>query len=312
MPLTVDTDTLEDRARLPAHEKAALEWYALALLVKRRRRGRNDSRESRAAMRSVRGILYALLLHGVSYDKIYRAPVSGMAPPVMLPWAVFSPQRCRDDTGFDPDKFLYVCSLLVLLPAFIPQTNRRRVSREFAIYVLLRRWRSAGTWNLVVNELRLQRQTLVGIYTSTLSLVAQHYRGSVTIPDVVRIRPQLAAWAANVAAKTLSATDRIVVRACVRACASQVPAPRVFRAPRALCCVWCTHRLLRLCSSSRGGVLKAWVDGKAVQTCRPRSPEYHKRHAAEMARLGATLNEMQRAHHNGFYGFHGIKVQVRA
>ena len=238
MPLTVDAHTLDDRARLPAHEKAALEWHALALLVKRRRRGRDDSRASRAAMRSVRGILYALLLHGVSHDKIYRAPVSGMAPPVMLPWVAFSPQRCRDDTGFDPDKFLHVCSLLVLLPAFIPQTNRRRVSREFAIYVLLRRWRSAGTWNLVVNELRLQRQTLVGIYTSTLSLVAQHCRGLVTTPDVVRIRPQLAAWAANVAAKTLSATDRIVVRAC----ASQVHAPRAFRARAcALCCVSCVH-----------------------------------------------------------------------
>ena len=233
MSLVTEQLTLAERGRIPAHQKHMLELYALLLAAKRARR----PREKAAALRVIQVIMFGLVLHGASYDNVYRPATLGMLPPIMQPWLAFSPMIVRDHTGFDPLDFTQLCGLLSLLPAFIVTSNRRRVSRQYAVYVVLRRWSSTATWNGVVAESRMHRQTLVTIYTTTLGLLAHHYSVLVTVPDVARIIPLLPQWAANVHAFTGSTADRIVVSGAARgacllpSCSSSALSPRTKTMP---------------------------------------------------------------------------------
>ena len=83
--------------------------------------------------------------------------------------------------------------------------------------MLLRRRRPAGTWNSSWTSCDCSGERQ---WASTRRR-RRWWRSTAEAwsrpPDVVRIRPQSAAWVTDVAAKTLSATDRVVARACPRA-----------------------------------------------------------------------------------------------
>ena len=133
-----------------------------------------------------------------------------VAAPVMTPWLAFSPMVCRDHVRFDPLIFLNLCGLLILMPAVVHGTNRRAFPRAFAAWVLVRRWTCPGTYDKMVAELHLPRTTLVSLCTTTLKLFVDACGDLVTVPDALRIRPQLAQWAHHVQNLTQSSCQHIV------------------------------------------------------------------------------------------------------
>ena len=156
----------------------------------------------------------------------------------MTPWFAFSPMVCRDHVRFDPLIFLNLCGLLTLMPAVVRGANRRSFPRAFAMWVLIRRWTCPGTYNKMVAELHLPRTTLVTLYTTTLKLFVDAYGVLVTVPDSLRIRPQLAQWAHHVHNLTQSPCQHIVAWTGAWLCAASPPTTRahvlVRRAPACL------------------------------------------------------------------------------
>ena len=223
----------------------------------------------------------------------------------MTPWFAFSPMVCRDHVRFDPLIFLNLCGLLTLMPAVVRGANRRSFPRAFAMWVLIRRWTCPGTYNKMVAELHLPRTTLVTLHTTTLKLFVDAYGVLVTVPDSLRIRPQLAQWAHHVHNLTQSPCQHIVAWMGAWLCAASPPTTRahvlVRRAPACLAPAHartCGH--VTTCLPCLPACLPA-ADGKAVQTTRPRSPVWHNLLGRQLKAAGMTLNVMQRAFYNGAF-----------
>jgi hypothetical protein len=77
----------------------------------------------------------------------------------------FSSHRFYELTGFWPVQVQEICQNLSLIGAtIICQSTRCTAPKDLAVFVLLRCWHIAGTWELVAADMRRKRGWCIQIY----------------------------------------------------------------------------------------------------------------------------------------------------
>jgi hypothetical protein len=66
--------------------------------------------------------------------------------------------------------------------------------QKLALFIMLRRWQKADTWDDVAHEVQRGRVWCINIYRRIFSLLSPHYRRLVQVLDYRRIIPLLADW----------------------------------------------------------------------------------------------------------------------
>jgi hypothetical protein len=128
----------------------------------------------------------------------------------MNPLAEFSVHRFYQLCGFWPDQFEEVADNLLLIPEHITCERTRCTSTKYlALFVLLRRWKKADTWDDVAHTIRRGRVWCINIYRKIFSLLAHHYRRLVQVLDYRRIIPLLADWSDEMVFNTGCSNDVI-------------------------------------------------------------------------------------------------------
>ena len=82
-------------------------------------------------------------------------------------------------------------------------------SKQVALFLLLRRWKKADTWDDVSRLMRRRRVWCIKIYRAMFSLLASHYRRLVQVIDYRRILPLLEEWSADMVEYTGCCPDVI-------------------------------------------------------------------------------------------------------
>ena len=89
----------------------------------------------------------AIFYHYYSYDKNNR-PVLSLSIPVEDPIREYSSFDFYNFTGFWPAQFDEIVREMTLLPRIIVHHRSRSTSSlEIALFILLRRWKKADTWD---------------------------------------------------------------------------------------------------------------------------------------------------------------------
>jgi hypothetical protein len=116
-------------------------------------------------------------------------------PPVVNPLQEYSSHRFYQLCGFWPDQFTEVIDNLLLIPDIIVcDRSRCSTSKTLALFIMLRRWQKADTWDDVAHEVQRGRVWCIDIYHKMFSLLSLHYRRLVQVLDYRRIIPLLADW----------------------------------------------------------------------------------------------------------------------
>ena len=137
-------------------------------------------------------LLMAMYNHYSSYDMFLRPTVLFPDPPFDDPVEAFTSYQFYQNTGFWPDQFMEVKNNLTLIPDVIRcQQSRCRSSKSLSLFLLLRRWNKADTWEDVSRFMRRGRVWCITVYRLIFRLVAQHYRRCVQVIDYRRILPLL-------------------------------------------------------------------------------------------------------------------------
>jgi hypothetical protein len=116
--------------------------------------------------------------HHSSYDMVHRPTTFFQQQPVVNPLAEFSAHRFYQLCGFWPDQFEEVVDYLLLIPERITcERTRCSAMKCLALFVLLRRWKKADTWDDVAHTIRRGHVWCINIYRKNFSLLAQHSGG---------------------------------------------------------------------------------------------------------------------------------------
>ena len=133
--------------------------------------------------------------HQTSYDMVLRPTTLFREPPVVNPLQEYSSHRFYQLCGFWSDQFTEVIDNLLLIPDIIVcDRSRCSTSKTLALFIMLRRWQKADTWDDVAHEVRRGRVWCINIYRKIFSLLSLHYRRLVQVLDYRRIIPLLADW----------------------------------------------------------------------------------------------------------------------
>jgi hypothetical protein len=137
--------------------------------------------------------------HYTSYDMVVRPTVLFPDPPVEDPLQEFSTYHFYQLCGFWPEQLTEVVNNLVLIPdRIICEKTRCSSTKYLAIFLMLRRWNKADTWDDVARVMRRGRVWCLHIYRKIFKLLASHYRRCVQVIDYRRIIPLLADWSDEV------------------------------------------------------------------------------------------------------------------
>jgi hypothetical protein len=110
-------------------------------------------------------LLMAMYNHYSSYDMFLRPTVLFPDPPFDDPVEAFTSYQFYQNTGFWPDQFMEVKNNLTLIPDVIRcQQSRCRSSKSLSLFLLLRRWNKADTWEDVSRFMRRGRVWCITVY----------------------------------------------------------------------------------------------------------------------------------------------------
>jgi len=133
--------------------------------------------------------------HYMSYDMWSRPYRVYDLPSVDNIYEQFSSHRFYELTGFWPVQVQEICQNLSLIgDTIVCQSTRCTAPKDLAVFVLLRRWHIAGTWELVAADMRQQRGWCIQIYLAFFQQLKDPYRKCVRVLDFRRIVPLLDTW----------------------------------------------------------------------------------------------------------------------
>jgi len=126
-----------------------------------------------------RELLQQLLMtkynHYSSYDMIIHPFVLFPDPPFDDPVEAFPSYQFYQNTGFWPDQFTEVKNNLTLIHDVIRcKQSRCRSTKSLSLFLLLRRWNKADTWEDVSRFMRCGRVWCFTVYHLIFRVVAQH------------------------------------------------------------------------------------------------------------------------------------------
>jgi hypothetical protein len=108
------------------------------------------------------------------------------------PVEAFTSHQFYQNTGFWPEQFTEVKNNLTLIPDLTRcQQTRCRSTKSLALFLLLRRWNKADTWEDNSRFVRRGRVWCIIVYRLIFQLLAQHYRRCVQVIGYRRILPLL-------------------------------------------------------------------------------------------------------------------------
>jgi hypothetical protein len=109
-------------------------------------------------------------------------------PPVLNPLQEYSSHRFYQLTGFWPDQFVEVADNLLLIPdVIVCDRTHCSTSKTLALFVMLRKWQKADTWDDVAHAVHCGHVWCIKIYRKIFSLLSLHYRWLVRVLDYRRI-----------------------------------------------------------------------------------------------------------------------------
>jgi hypothetical protein len=140
-------------------------------------------------------LLNMLYYHHTSYDMVLKPTILFGELPVVDPLQEYSPHRFYQLSGFCPDQFLEVADNLLLIPNIIVWDRTHcSASKTLTLFVMLRRWQKADTWDDVAHEVQCGHVWCIKIYRKIFSLLSIHNRQLVQVLDYRRLIPLLADW----------------------------------------------------------------------------------------------------------------------
>jgi hypothetical protein len=138
--------------------------------------------------------------HYTSYDMVMRPTVLFRNPPMANPVDELTSYNFYHFSGFWPDQFTEICENLMLIPdVIICERTRCSARKDLALFLLLRRWNKADTWDDVAGLLRRGRCWCIQIYRKFFSLLKRHYRRCVQVLDYRQIIPLFSEWSDAIA-----------------------------------------------------------------------------------------------------------------
>ena len=186
MPVSQHESALS-RGRLPSYLRRQVHYLLCLLMNQRARRGRTITRMSslsthlvccftmQNSQRSNSRLLSSLFNAIYSYDMNLRPTIIFPHLPLENPVEEFPAATFFQLTGFWPGQFEEMCNNLILIPDIIVCTETRcRASKQLSIFLLLRRWNKADTWDDVSRVLHHGRVWCIKINCAVFQLLAQH------------------------------------------------------------------------------------------------------------------------------------------
>ncbi len=156
-------------------------------------------------------LMRMLYYHQTSYDMVLRPTTLFGEPPVVNPLQEYSSHRFYQLTGFWPSQFMEVADNLLLIPdVIVCETTCCCASKTLALFVMLRRWQKADTWDDVAHAVCRGRVWCIKIYRKIFSLLSLHYRRLVQVLDYRRILPLLADWSDELVYNTDGCTPDVL------------------------------------------------------------------------------------------------------
>ena len=111
---------------------------------------RYNRRRHRQMLSDLMNMFY---FHQTSYDMVLRPTTLFREPPVVNPLQECSSHRFYQLCGFWPDQFTEVIDNLLLIPDIIVcDRSRCSTSKTLALFIMLRSWQKADTWDDVAHE----------------------------------------------------------------------------------------------------------------------------------------------------------------
>jgi len=204
-------ETAQSRGRFPSYLRRQVNDLLCLLLQQRARRGRwllqsqmlspslralfltsNHHRHSSTVLNS---LFQATFHHYYSYDMRVRPTILFQHASLEDPVEELLAATFFQLSGFWPGQFTEVSENLLLIPdTIICPITRCRASKKLAIFLMLRRWNKADTWDDVARTLLRCRVWCIKIYRALFQLIAHHYRILVQVIDYCRIMPLLEDW----------------------------------------------------------------------------------------------------------------------
>jgi hypothetical protein len=190
MPVSQHESALS-RGWLPSYLHRQV-YYLLCLLMNQRaRQGRTITRMSSLSTRLVccftmqnsqcsnsrlLSSLFNVIYHHIySYDMNLRPTIIFPHLPLENPVEEFPAATFFQLTGFWPGQFEEICNNLILIPdIFVCTETQCRASKQLSIFLLLRRWNKADTWDDVSRVLHHGRVWCIKINCAVFQLLAQH------------------------------------------------------------------------------------------------------------------------------------------
>jgi hypothetical protein len=197
-----------DRGRVPAHEIRQVMETSLLLLLAKARAGQHqfvafqlgffiEKGSSHVAARSYHDMISD---HYMSYDRFSRPFVNYELPKVVSPSEQFTKYMYYQMTGYWPEQVTDICQELTLIPDVVRcRRTGCAATKEMVIFVMLRRWHIAGTWEAVRKDTRQQQTWCILIYHEIFPLLTLNYRRCVRVLDFRRINPLLEEWGQQMA-----------------------------------------------------------------------------------------------------------------
>jgi hypothetical protein len=114
--------------------------------------------------------------HNSSYDMFLHPTVLIPDLPFDNPVEAFTSYQFYQNTGFWPEQLMAVKNNLTLIPDLIRcRQSRCRSTKSLALFLLLRRWSKADTWEVVSRFVRHGRVWCITVYCLIFQLLAQYY-----------------------------------------------------------------------------------------------------------------------------------------
>jgi len=118
----------------------------------------------------------------------FRDRIEVNGPRVDEPWVQWTAAKFEGKVGVSPTQFLQICEQHKLIPLKIEGKNRSACTREFGIFLVLRRFRlMEGSFRDLSIELNAHRTRLQYLYAATIILYEVHYTDLATKVDVFRL-----------------------------------------------------------------------------------------------------------------------------
>jgi hypothetical protein len=210
MPVTHD-ETALSRGRIPSHLRRQFQQIICMFLNVRGRRLQLNSRlclvspellrllmlycRQKSTSRVLYSLFSSLYHHYYSFVMFIRPTILFNEQPMDDPVNELPSTEFYELSGFWPAQFREVVDNLRLIPGRITcSVTCSALSKDVAIFLMLRRWKKADKWEDVSRVMHRGHVWCIKIYRTLFSLLVQHYRRLVQVLDYRRIIPLLEEW----------------------------------------------------------------------------------------------------------------------